>query len=284
MKHQQIDRDGISLFSEAFGSPAHPPILLIMGAMASAVWWPDDFCRELADRGRYVIRYDHRDTGRSTSYEPGQAPYSVEDLADDAVRVLDGYRIDRVHFVGMSLGGYLSQLIALKYPSRVLTLTLIASERLALADPEMPTLDPSILEYHARAGELDWSDREAVLEYQIGAWRLLSGSAHPFDETAIRAMAEADLDRTPDLRTPFNHATLGDADRWVGRLEEIGVPALIIHGTEDPVLPYAHGLALKAALPAATLLTLEGTGHELHRADWGVILDAIERHTAPTLQ
>ena len=279
MRDHQIDANGISLYSEAFGDAGDPPVLLIMGAMASGVWWPEDFCRELAGRGRYVIRYDHRDTGRSTSYGPGQASYTVEDLADDAVRVLVGYGISQAHLVGMSLGGYLSQIVALKYPGRVLTLTLIASERLAAADPSMPSMDPSILEYHAKAAELDWSDREAVVEYQVGAWRLLSGSAHPFDEDAMRALAAADFDRTPNPRTAFNHATLGDAERWVGRLHAITAPALVIHGTEDPVLPYAHGLALRDALPNATLLTLEGTGHELHRSDWSVILDAIERHT-----
>src|SRR5690606_18920074 len=120
----------------------------------------------------------------------------VEDLADDAVRVLDGYGIRRAHFVGMSLGGLLSQLVALKHPDHVYTLTLIASERLALDDPDMPKVDPSILEYHAGAGDLDWSDRDAVIAYQVGAWRLLSGSAHAFDEAAIRERAAADVDRT----------------------------------------------------------------------------------------
>jgi pimeloyl-ACP methyl ester carboxylesterase len=120
----------------------------------------------------------------------------------------------------------------------------------------------------------------AVVEYQVGAWRLLSGSAHPFDEAAIRALADADFDRTSDFLSAFNHATLGDADSWAGRLDEVIAPSLIIHGTEDPVLPYEHGLALHAALGHSTLLTLTGTGHELHQADWPVILDAIEQHTA----
>jgi pimeloyl-ACP methyl ester carboxylesterase len=119
-----------------------------------------------------------------------------------------------------------------------------------------------------------------VIDYQVGAWRLLSGSAHPFDEAAIRAMAEADFDRTPNPLTAFNHATLGDADAWVGRLDEVQVPVLVIHGTEDPVLPYAHALALEAAFQRSTLLSLEGTGHELHRNDWPRILDAIARNTA----
>lgn len=280
MNVRRIDTNGVSIHCETFGSPADVPILLIMGAMSSGVWWPEEFCRLLASRNRYVIRYDHRDTGGSTSFPPGQATYSVENLADDAIGVLAGLNIDRAHLVGMSLGGYLSQLIALKYPGCVSTLTLIASERLALADPNMPAMSPAIVEYHGQASELDWSNREAVVEYQIGAWRLLSGSAHPFDEAAIHAMAAADFDRTPDLRSAFNHAALGDAEAWVGRLEQIAAPTLIIHGTEDPVLPYAHGLALKAAIPDATLLSLEGTGHELHQADWGVMLDTIERHTA----
>jgi pimeloyl-ACP methyl ester carboxylesterase len=274
-----ITSNGISLFTESIGNPDDPPILLIMGAMASGIWWPDDFCRQLADRGRFVIRYDHRDTGGSTSYEPGTMNYTTEDLADDAVAVLDAYGIERAHLMGMSLGGYLSQLIALKYPARVLSLTLVASERLALTDPDLPAMDPSIGEYHARGAELDWSDHDAVLEYQIGAWKLLTGSAHAFDEEGIRAMAIADFERTPNLLTPFNHAMLGDADQWVGRLDEIRVPVLIIHGTEDLVLPYAHALALKKAMPHARLLTLEGSGHEIHREDWPEMIDAVIEHT-----
>ena len=270
----------MTLHTDAFGGSKDPAVLLVMGAMASAVWWPDEFCKQLAGRGRYVVRYDHRDTGESTSYEPGAASYTVEDLADDAVGVLDACGIGAAHFVGMSLGGYLSQLVALKHPERVRSLTLIASERLTLTDANLPAMNPSIPEYHARAAELDWTDRGAVIDYQVGAWRLLSGSAHPFDEAAIRAMADADFDRTSNPLAAFNHATLGDADAWVGRLDEIRAPALIIHGTEDPVLPYAHAVALEAALHRSTLLTLEGTGHELHRNDWPVILDAIARHTA----
>jgi pimeloyl-ACP methyl ester carboxylesterase len=250
-----------------------------MGAMASGVWWPKPFCAQLAERGRFVIRYDHRDTGRSTSYTPGRTNYSVEVLADDALAVLDAHGVRDGHLVGMSLGGYLSQLLALKAPPRVRTLTLIASERLTLADPSIPGMDPRIPAYHARAADLDWTDRAAVIEYQVGAWRLLSGSVHAFDEVGIRALAEEDFDRTPNPLTAFNHAGLGDATGWVNRLQEIHAPALIIHGTEDPVLPYAHGRALLAALSNSRLLTLAGTGHELHPLDWPTIIDATIEHT-----
>lgn len=268
------------LFSENIGKPGAPAVLLIMGAMASGVWWPRAFCAALAARGRFVIRYDHRDTGRSTSYSPGRMAYSVETLADDALAVLDAYGIGGAHVVGMSLGGYLSQLLALKSPARVKTLTIIASERLASADPSLPGVDREVLAYHARAAKLDWTDRTAVIEYQLGAWRLLSGPGRAFDQALIRTLAEEDWDRTPNPLTPFNHAGLTEAVGWVNRLDEIQAPSLIIHGTEDRILPFAHGLALHAALSNSRLLTLEGAGHELHPLDWPAIIDAIVEHTA----
>ncbi len=280
MKEKVVVDKAISLYTESFGDPAHEPIILIMGAMSSAVWWPDEFCSQLAKMGRYVIRYDHRDTGKSTSYEPGQAPYSVEELADDVVRVIDGYGLEAAHLVGMSLGGFLSQLVALKYPKRVKSLTLIASERLADADPDMPAFDPAIIEYHQRAESLDWSDRDAVVAYQVGAWRINSGTAHAFDAEKIQNIAELNFDRTPNILTTFNHTTLGGGERWLGRLNEIAVPTLIIHGTEDPVLPFVHGLALKDAIRGSKMLTLEGTGHELHHEDWPRIIQAIKGQTS----
>lgn len=281
MESKWITHNGVRLFSESFGNLGDRPILLIMGAMSSAVWWAEDFCCQLAALGHYVIRYDHRDTGRSTSYELGHIHYSVEDLADDAFYVLDGYGVQSAHLVGMSLGGFLAQLMALKYPQRVKSLTLIASEPLTDSDPTIPGIEPSVLEYHAKASELDWANREAVIEYQVGAWRLLSGSAHPFDELAIRELAGADFDRTPNLMTTFNHALLHGGEQWFNRLHEIAVPTLIIHGTEDCVLPYAHSLALQAEIQNAVLLSLTRTGHELHRSDWSVILEAIEKQTVP---
>lgn len=280
MNAKTVETHGVSLETEAFGNPSDSAILLVMGAMASGIWWPEGFCEQLARRGRYVIRYDHRDTGRSTSSPPGQATYTSEDLAWDAVGVLEGLGVARAHWVGMSLGGYLAQMVAVTRPERVRTLTLIASLPLAPGEAPVPGIDPAVLAWHAQAATLDWSDRKAVLDYQVGAWRLLNGSAHPFDEAHIRALATADYDRTPNPLSAFNHATLRDGENWTSRMGEIQAPALIIHGTEDRVLPYAHALALHAALPGSRLLKLEGTGHELHPADWPVILDAIEQHTA----
>ena len=279
MTSRYIEKDDVRLFTEAFGALHDPPVLLIMGAMASGVWWPADFCEQLAREGHYVIRYDHRDTGRSTSYPPGTTPYTVEDMAADAVAVLDGYGISGAHIAGMSLGGYLAQLIGLKYPDRVQTLTLVASEALEQPDPKTPGIDPAVLDYHARASTLDWANRQSVIEYQTGAWRLLTGSAHPFLEDDIRALATEDLDRTPSPMSAFNHAGLSQPTGWLGRLVELQVPVLVIHGTEDQVVSYEHALTLQRKIPGATLITLRGTGHELHRFDWPVILKALTEHT-----
>ena len=168
-----------TLFTESVGDRKSPPVLLIMGAMASGVWWPRSFRAQSAGCGRFVIRYDYRDTGGSTSYGPGGATYSTETLADDVLSVLDGYHVEAAHLVGMSLGGYLAQIVALKAPRRVQTLTLIASELLAPDDLATPPMDPRVPAYHARAAGLNWTNRDAVIDYQVGAWRLLTGSAHP---------------------------------------------------------------------------------------------------------
>jgi pimeloyl-ACP methyl ester carboxylesterase len=146
-------------------------------------------------------------------------------------------------------------------------------------DPALPGIAPSVLDYHARSSEIDWANRQEVIDYQVGAWQLLNGSAHSFDESMIRQLAAADFDRTPNLMTTFNHALLQGGDKWFNRLDEITAPTLVVHGTEDLVLPYVHGLALQAEIPNTVLLTLPGTGHELHRDDWSVIIEAIQQHT-----
>ena len=115
------------IVSQTFGDPGNPAMLLIMGAMASMLWWPEALCRKLAGEGRFVIRYDNRDTGRSTKYPPGEPPYTFDDMADDAMHVLDDHGIGKAHVVGMSMGGMVAQLVALKHPSRVISLTVISS-------------------------------------------------------------------------------------------------------------------------------------------------------------
>jgi len=278
---ERIDHiNGVEICSESFGDSRDPAVLLIMGASASMVWWPDGLCSLLADAGRYVIRYDNRDTGRSTTYPPGQPGYSVDDMAEDAVGVLDAYGVSRAHLAGMSLGGMLGQIMALHHPERVVTLSLLSSSIFGPPNPDLPVIDEKILDYHRSAARLNWSDRDAVVDYMANGWALLSGSAHPVDLPATRLIAAREVARARDLTSMFNHALLKGGESWYGKIGQISIPTLVIHGSEDPVLPYPHGVALAREIPGAKLVTLEGTGHELHERDWPRLVDAIVKHTA----
>lgn len=270
---------GVSLCFETFGDSHDPAVLLIMGATASMRWWPEGLCEKLAAAGRFVIRYDNRDTGRSTTYEPGVPGYSVDDMVDDAITVLRACGVDRAHIVGMSLGAMIGQILALRYPAAVITLTTIASSPWAAEDPALPQMSDAVLAHHALAQSLDWTDERAVIDFMVSGWALLSGSAHAFEDAPIREIATGEVRRASRLLSMFNHALLKGGEQWYGRIGEILAPTLVIHGTEDPVLPFPHGLALQKAIPGAQLLALQGTGHELHRADWDAMVEAIVRHT-----
>ena len=284
MTEKMVASGDAELCTEAFGEPEHPAVLMIMGAMASMLWWPAELCAGLARSGRFVIRYDNRDTGRSTSYEPGKPPYTSDDLVDDAVAVLDGYGIERAHIVGMSMGGALAQVVALKHPARVATVTAISTTKLD-SDPDLPGADPEYLEHAAAFERLDWGDTQALAELLVLDARRLAGSRHRFDEAAAREFVARDLRRTTNPESLVNHGMLTGGEDRRGRLEEIEAPFLVIHGTDDPLMPYAHGVALARAVPGARLVTIDGGGHELHEGDHDQIRTAILEQTmifAPT--
>src|SRR6266513_4670001 len=134
-----IEANGVELCTESFGEPGGAPILLVMGIGASMLWWEEGFCRTLADGGRFVIRYDHRDTGRSVTYEPGRPGYTGTDLVADAVGVLDGYDVPAAHVVGVSAGGAFAQLLALRFPDRVLSLVLISTSPVTRGERSLPS-------------------------------------------------------------------------------------------------------------------------------------------------
>lgn len=279
MKPQErfIKSEGVDICTENFGNPTNPPVLLIMGATASMVWWDTEFCERLVDQGYFVIRYDNRDVGKSTTYPPGEPPYSVMDMAQDVLAVMDAYQLEKAHLVGMSLGGMLTQLVAVQYPERISTITLISS---SVWDdkPELPGIDPAVLDYHASTGNLNWEDQEKVIDYLVGGWRILNGSRHQFDEKRTYQQAREELQRAVSLLSMFNHSYLKGGEELYGRSNEIKAPALIIHGTEDKVLPFEHALELQKIIPNATLLEIKGAGHEIHYEDWGLIIEAIAKH------
>src|SRR4051794_13866533 len=199
--------NGVDICVQTFGDPADASVLLIMGSSASMDWWEDEFCERLAAGGRFVVRYDHRDTGQSVTYPPGEPGYSFGDLVDDAVDLLDHFGLERAHLVGMSMGGAIAQLIALDHPERVASLTLIATGPPAPGpeNPDLPSMSNETVERFMAIPTPDWSDREAVIDHQVAFSHILAGSI-PLDESSFRDLAGRIFDRTIDMEsTMTNH-------------------------------------------------------------------------------
>jgi pimeloyl-ACP methyl ester carboxylesterase len=272
-----VQVNGVDLCVETFGSPTDPAILLVMGAGASMDWWQDDFCARLAAGPRYVIRYDHRDTGGSTSYPPGEPGYTSDDLVADAAALVAALGVRRAHVVGQSAGGALAQVLALDHPARVASLTLVATSPSG-SDPDLPPMSEEARAVFAAIAEPDWSDRVAVIEYLTEQWRAVASRSRPFDADGTRALSARVVDRTANMESSMKNVYVAEgSDRWRERLGELDVPTLVVHGTEDPVFPLGHGEALAREIPGAELLTLEGGGHEVARRDWDVVVPAILR-------
>jgi pimeloyl-ACP methyl ester carboxylesterase len=274
-----IEVNGVELCTEAFGDPADPAILLVMGVGGSMLWWEEGFCRLLAEGGRLVIRYDHRDTGRSVTYAPGAPEYTGADLVADAVGVLDAYGIAAAHVVGVSAGGALAQLLALGFPRRVLSLVLISTSPATAGERGLPPPSERFGRFLATAN-VDWSDRDSVVDYVVGYAEMFAGGARPFDEAAARELVRRDVERANDIAASENHAALPEGEVPRAPLSSIAVPTLVIHGTADPMFPIEHGQSLAEEIPGARLLTLEGAGHGVDRADWETLARAIVEHTS----
>jgi pimeloyl-ACP methyl ester carboxylesterase len=274
-----IQANGVELCTEPFGDPADPPILLIMGIGGSMLWWEAGFCRLLADGGRFVIRYDHRDTGRSVTYEPGRPDYTGADLVADAVGVLDAYGITAAHVVGVSAGGAFGQLLALDYPDRVLSLVLISTSPVLPGDRRLPPSTERFTRFIATA-QVDWSDASSAIEYLIDYSRMLAGGQRPFDEPAIRELVRRDVERARNFAAAQNHDYIAGDEGSREPLSSIAAPTLVIHGSADPMFPLGHGAALAEEITGASLLTLEGAGHGIDRADWDTVARAILEHTS----
>jgi pimeloyl-ACP methyl ester carboxylesterase len=278
MSERIIRENGLTIATESFGDPTDAPVLLIMGGGASMLWWSEEFCERLARHGRCVIRYDQRDTGLSTKFSAGEATYTLDDLAHDAIRVLDGYDIASAHLVGQSLGAIIGQLVALKFSPRVISLTAISSSPFGVNTSHLPGSRADYQEHFAAAESVDWSDRSQVIDFLVEESRLIAGTAHPFAEEDARSFIERDYDRAGGYSTLSQFEWRG-GDEWRDRLHELKVPLLVIHGTADPVYPIDHGIDLSEAVAGAKLVRLNGGGHELHNADWDTMIGAIVAHT-----
>lgn len=272
-----VQANGVRLCAQTFGNPAHTAILLIHGAAASMRAWDDEFCVRLAEAGRFVIRYDHRDTGQSVSYAPGAPPYTLRDLVSDAVGLLDVFGIQRAHLVGRSMGGGIVMLAALDYHDRVASLTLIGTSP---GGPGLPAMSQEFLAYVSGPSP-DWSQRVAVIDHIIGLLRIFSGGSGHFDEARMRDLVASELERTVNIASSqVNHFVMDVGSPSRDRLAEIDAPTLVIHGADDPVFPLGHALALQKEIRGAQLLVLKGTGHELPPASWDLVVPSILKHTS----
>ena len=276
MSERMIDTNGVELCSEAFGEATDPPMLLIAGLGGSMLWWEEGFCRLLADGGRFVIRYDQRDTGRSVTYPRGRPGYTDADLLADAVGILEAYGGRAAHVAGVSAGAGLAQELALVHPDRVLSLTLISTSPVTPGERGLPGPAKEFGRF-LESASVDWADRQSVIDYIVGYERMLAGDRREFDEDARRELVSRDAARARDYGAIHNHDVLLEAESDIerGALSEISAPTLVVHGTADPMFPVEHGEALAAEIPGASLLRLEGAGHGLLRTDWEPVAETI---------
>jgi pimeloyl-ACP methyl ester carboxylesterase len=257
-----VEVNGVGLCVDTAGDPADPAILLIAGLGSSMDWWEDGFCQQLASGGRFVIRYDHRDTGQSVSYPAGKPGYTGADLAADATGILDALGRRRAQVAGISMGGALAQQVALAHPERVDSLVLFSTSPAVPCGSELPPVSEELRAWFA-AEVPDWNERGAVIDYLTAYERHLEGPEY-FDEPRVRALAGRIFDRTRDMAASMtNHALAEEGDLARGPLGRITAPVLVVHGTADPMFPFGHGEALTREIPRAQLLPLAGVGHQL---------------------
>lgn len=288
-----VTANGIQVEYETFGDPSDRPLLLIIGFSGQMIEWDEDLCKDLAKRGHYVIRYDNRDTGLSTKFDDAgvpnigetigkimkgeefKPPYTLEDMADDGVGLLDALGIQKAHICGMSMGGMIAQTIAIRHPSRVLSLISIYS---TTGNRKLPQPKPEILGLLISPPP---NKRQGYIEHTLKLLKAIAGPGFGLDEGWTRKIMGESFDRSfyPQGAARQLVAILLQKDRRVA-LASLKVPALVIHGTDDPLMPVEAGKDTAKAIPGAQLMLIEGMGHDLpHGGAWPRIVEAIATHT-----
>ncbi|KGE12844.1 macrolide hydrolase EstT [Sphingobacterium deserti] len=275
-KEKIVNTKDVSICTEHFGDRDNPAILLIAGATVSMLYWDSEFCNQLARKGYFVIRYDNRDVGKSTTYKEGMINYDIVDLANDAVNVLDGYKIEAANIMGISLGGLIAQIIAIKNPNRVNSLILMSTGIWGTPEPDVPEMDKSVIEHQAQAEHVNWNDEKEVIEYMLQNSRLMAGHK-PVDYSREEKRIKEELKRAVNYRSMFNHALIQGGEIYYDRMSEINAPTLIVHGTKDKIWHFNHTKKLLADIRNSRLLKLEDTGHELNYNDWDTIVSTVSK-------
>ncbi len=280
--------NGIRIEYDTFGDSSSPALLLIIGAGGQMIYWESEFCKSLAKKELFVIRFDNRDAGLSTKFDeagipdimaamegkPVAAAYSLDDMAADAVGLLDALGIQKAHICGSSMGGEIAQIISYRYPERVLSLASIMS---STGNPELPQMKPEVL---AAVFKPVPAEREAYIEHNVNLWRTLWSPGFPFDEKRLRRVLAEGYDRSyyPPGMIRQSLAVLKNGYRK-SSIASIKVPTLVIHGDGDPLVSVEGGKETAQLILGAKLLIVNGMGHDMPKEAWPKIIDAIYNHT-----
>ena len=280
--------NGIRLCYQTFGDPSHPAMLLIMGLAVQMIVWDDDFCELLAARGYWVIRFDNRDIGLSTTFPQARTPsvaelvlaqvtglrfrvpYTLRDMAADAVGLLDALHVTSAHVVGASMGGAIAQEMAIAYPGRVATLTSLMS---STGDPKLPRPQAKALRALAKRTP---RDRAGFVQRYVETWAVLAGDGYPYDPDRMTRQGGVAYERgiNPAGAARQMLAIIASGNRKKA-LRGLAVPTLVLHGTRDPLIPVEAGPDTARAIPGARLMLIDGMGHWMPREVWPRIVDAI---------
>ena len=285
------DSRQIELEYDHFGNPTDPALLLIMGFTAQMVAWEEEFCQQIADRGHFVIRFDNRDCGLSTKLhgvdsnsdavimaammetEMPPAPYTLSDMAADAMQVLDHLNIERAHIMGASMGGMIAQTVAIEHPHRVKTLISVMSQpgELTVGQPTQEAMELIVTPAP--------SDRDEYIAF-APKWQLWQSKKYRSDEVSRRnAIRDFDRSNYPEGGPRQMAAIYASGSRAEG-LQKLQIPTLVIHGTEDQLITPSGGERTAELIPNSTLLMVEDMGHDLPQPLWPLYVDAISKHTA----
>ena len=286
----KVRANGIEIAYDSFGGHEAPPLILIMGFTMPMIAWDEEFCGMLAGRGFRVIRFDNRDIGHSSWLteagipdifkigeaakrgKPAEVPYRLEDMAGDVIGLMDVLGIESANVMGMSMGGMIAQIAALRRPARVRTLISLSSTMWSL-DPSLPNPTPEALEVLTKPVAMD---RDGFIEDSVKAWKVIGGAAMPIDEAFLRERARRIFERgvsLPGLARQMTAIMTAGSRREA--LRSATVPTLVLHGDADPLIPCEHGIATADTIPGAKLHLIKGMGHDLPPRAWQEITDAI---------
>jgi pimeloyl-ACP methyl ester carboxylesterase len=276
----------VELVYETIGDPGNPALLLVMGLGMQLIHWDLEFCEGLAERGFQVIRFDNRDAGLSTKIDAPvpnvmramaglriRAPYLLSDMADDSFGLLDHLGIERAHLAGVSMGGMIAQTMAIRRPERVLSLGSMLSTP---GDRRVGTPKLRVWSVLMRRAP---ENRDAYIEYFVRVFRMIGSPAYPVDEERMREQAAAAYERCHHpAGTARQLAAILTSGSRTAALRRLDLPAVVIHGKRDPLVPFRAGVATARAIPGAELLAFPGMGHDLPRELWPRFTDALTKN------